>query len=273
MAREEEKKSSATAKTALGLAIGGLSLAAVQGGILGGNGTGGCNGGGLLGGLFGNNGACAAYNQQKMDQGAEAVTELNMVNKYVMPMMGEITALQTKLAVNDERDRKNEVINGLLFQLSDARTDAKFQESQCCCEKNQIYMNQLYDKLDAADKYNYTILDNARQCTYDRLAADTVCNFQRLDGKIDANFALRQAQVDAGFAAADAKLERAMCGVIKGTPYLSPSQMADPYAGAVNMISTRTVTPLVATYGGCANNWNTCANTFNQGCGCNSWAW
>lgn len=262
MAREEEKKSSATAKTALGLAIGGLSLAAVQGGILGGNGTGGCNGGGLLGGLFGNNGACAAYNQQKMDQGAEAITELNMVNKYVMPMMGEITALQTKLAANDVRDQKNEVINSLLFQLSDARTDAKFQEANCCCEKNQIYMNQLYDKLDAADKYNYTILDNARQCTYDRLAADTVCNFQRLDSKIDSNFALRKAQVDA-------QIADATCNVIRGVPYLSPSQMADPYTGQTNILMSRHTVPVTPV----ATNWNTCANTYNTGCGCNNWAW
>ena len=37
-----KRKASATAKTALGLAIGGLSLAAVQGGVLGGNGGGCC---------------------------------------------------------------------------------------------------------------------------------------------------------------------------------------------------------------------------------------
>lgn len=266
MAREEEKKSSATAKTALGLAIGGLSLAAVQGGILGGTGPTGTSGG-LLGNLFGNNGAYAVYNQQKMDIGAEAVTELNMVSKYVMPMMGEISALHTKLAVNDERDAKNEVINGLLFKMADAHADQLFERSQCCCEKNQIYMNQLYDKLDAADKYNYAILDNARQCTYDRLSADTVCNFQRLDSKIDANFALRKAQVDAQIASE-------MCGVVKGKPYLSPSQMADPYAGAINMISTRTVTPVVATYGGCSTGWNNGCNTaYNTGCCGNNWAW
>ena len=37
-----KRKASATAKTALGLAIGGLSLAALQGGVLGGNGGGCC---------------------------------------------------------------------------------------------------------------------------------------------------------------------------------------------------------------------------------------
>lgn len=48
-----KRKASATAKTALGLAIGGLSLAAVQGGVLGGNGGGCCGTNrGLLGNLL-----------------------------------------------------------------------------------------------------------------------------------------------------------------------------------------------------------------------------
>lgn len=49
-----KRKASATAKTALGLAIGGLSLAAVNGGLLGGNNGCDCTGnnGGLLGNLF-----------------------------------------------------------------------------------------------------------------------------------------------------------------------------------------------------------------------------
>ena len=51
-----KRKASATAKTALGLAIGGLSLAALQGGVLGGNGGGCCGTNrGLLGNLFGGN--------------------------------------------------------------------------------------------------------------------------------------------------------------------------------------------------------------------------
>lgn len=269
MAREEtERKSSATAKTALGLAIGGLSLAAVQGGVFGNNG---CNGGGLLGGLFGNNGngAVCAYEREKNDKNAAAATELTMVNSYVLPLMGQISEIKAKLAVNDERDQKNEVINSLLFKMADQYTDTKFAESKCCCEKNQIYMNQLYDKLDAADKYNYTILDNARQCTYDRLAADTVCNFQRLDAKIDSNFQLRDAIVDGQFAATDAKLEKAMCNVIKGVPYLSPSQLADPYQSGTNILMSRHTVPVTPV----ATNWNTCANTYNTGCGCNNWAW
>lgn len=267
MAREEEKKSSGVAKAGLALGIVGTSLAALGTNGLGNSGNG-CNGG-LLGGLFGNNGAVCAYEREKNDRNAAAATELTMVNSYVLPLMGQISEIQAKLAVNDERDAKNEVINGLLFKMADQYTDQKFAESKCCCEKNQIYMNQLYDKLDAADKYNYTILDNARQCTYDRLAADTVCNFQRLDAKIDSNFQLRDAIVNGQFAAADAKLQHEMCGVIKGKPYLSPSQLADPYSSGYNVIMSRHVTPVMTTYGGCG-----CGSTWNTGCGCsNDWSW
>lgn len=267
MAREEEKKSSATAKTALGLAIGGLSLAAVQGGILG-TGPGGYNGGGgLLGGLFGNNGAYSVYNQQKMDQGTEAVTELNMVNKYVMPMMGEISAMRTKLAINDERDAKNEVINGLLFQLSEAKTDAKFAEAQCCCEKNATALGYVNEKLDTQDKCLYDKLSAAQQCAYDRLYADITHSFNRLNDKTDANFALRKAQVDAQIAAE-------MCGVIKGTPYLPVSSIAEPYQAGTNILVSRHTVPVtpVSTYNGCGTGWNTgCNSAYNTGC--NNWAW
>lgn len=271
MAREEEKKSSATAKTALGLGIAGLATSLVGNGVLG-NGYNGCNGG-LLGGLFGNNGAVCAYEREKNDKNASAAAELTTVNSYILPILGQISDIKTQLAANEVRDQKNEVINGLLFKMADQYTDTKFAESKCCCEKNQIYMNQLYDKLDAADKYNYTILDNARQCTYDRLAADTVCNFQRLDAKIDSNFQLRDAIVDGQFAAADAKLEKAMCGVVKGTPYLSPSQLADPYANGYNVLMSRHVTPVVAAYSNCGGAWNNCGTSYNTGCGCNNWAW
>ena len=161
-------------------------------------------------------------------------------------------------AVNAEKDAKNEVITGLMFQLAE-------QKSQCCCDKTNIRIDAMYDKLSSQDQNNYDRLAAANQYTYDRLAADTICNFQRLDSKIDSNFKLRDAIVDGQFAAADAKLEKAMCGVIKGQPYLSPSNLADPYTSGRNMIVSRNVTPVLATYGGCGS-------TFNS-CGCNEWAW
>ena len=307
MSREPEKKSSATAKTGLGLAIGALSLAAANSGILGGGyGGRGCNGGsgGILGNLFGNNcGACAVYDQQKMDIGQMATTEVNMVDKYIMPMMHHISNLETKTAVNEERDRKNEVINGLLFKLADQKAENLFEKSQCCCEKNTIALTNAYNQLAAADKYNFDILANKSQCNYDRLSAQDTCdyekvmaalkcccdalsvtdanNYRSLDDKIacsarestmrtDAEFALQTAQ-------RNAQLSEAMRDVIKGTPYLSPNQLADPYRAGTNVIVSRQYSPWGTTWSGVSpvgtyGNYGTCG--CNTGCGCNNtWAW
>lgn len=267
-----EKKSSATAKTALGLAIGGLSLAALQGGAFGGNSCG-CNGGnrGILGGLFGgNDGACQVYNQKKMDEGQAAVTELTMVDKYVMPMWNSVCELQTKVAVSDEREKKNEVINGLLFKMADQHANNLFERAQCCCEKNQIAIANAYDRLAAQDQCNYDKLAAAQKCCCDRLEALDACNYERLDSKIDcvsdkatmrtdATFALRKAQVDA-------QIAENMCGVIKGKPYLSPNQMADPYMASRNVLVSRQYSPT-----SCASNY--CG--YNDGCwgSWGNWSW
>lgn len=243
---DSSKKSSSTAKTALGLAIGGLSLAAVNGGALGGGDSCGCNGGGgLLSGLFGggSNGACKAYQQQKMDRGAEAVTEVNMLDKYIMPMMGQICEVKAELAVNNERDQKNQIINSLLFKMADQHSENLFERAQCCCEKNQITMANMYDRLASADT-----------CLYDRLDSKIDCVSDKATMRTDATFALRKAQVDA-------QLAEAMCGVIKGKPYLSPMQLADPYQAGSNVLISRHIQPQ------CASSFSPC------GCGDNGWAW
>ena len=261
----EEKKSSGVAKagmvtgiTALGL-IGAGALS--NGNLFGNNGCG--NNRGLLGNLFGgnsNDGLCV-YQQEKMDTGVAAKTELDMLNKYVLPLASKVSSLETLAAVNAESDAKNQIINDLKFQIVS-------NNAACCCDKTNLRIDAIYDKLSSQDQCNYDRLAAANQYTYDRLAADTICNFQRLDAKIDSNFNLRDAIVDGQFAAADARLEKAMCGVIKGQPYLSPSNLADPYTSGRNMIVSRNVTPVLATYGGCGS-------TFNTGCGCgyNEWAW
>lgn len=265
MAREEEKKSSGVAKAGLTLGIIGTSLAALGSNI--GNGYNGCNGGGLLGGLFGNNGngAVCAYEREKNDRNAAAANELTMVNSYVLPLMGQISEIQTKLAANDVRDQKNEVINSLLFQLSDARTDAKFQEANCCCKTNATAIGYLGEKLDTQDKCLYDKLSAAQQCAYDRLYADITHSFNRLNDKTDANFALRKAQVDA-------QIADAMCGVIKGTPYLPVSSIAEPYQAGTNILMSRHTVP-VTPVSACSGTWNNCNTSYNTGCGCNNWAW
>lgn len=252
------RKSSGVAKGGLITGIIGTSLAGALAMGLGDN----CGNGGLLGNLFGGRqcGPTAAeamqsvYDQTRMAEGLEAKTELAVVEKFLTPMSQRLCALEAATAVNKERDEKNQIINGLLFKLADQKAENLFERAQCCCEKNQITIANVYDRLAAAD-----------QCNYDRLAADNLCNFNRLDAKIDcvsdkatmrtdATFALRKAQVDA-------QIAQEMCGVIKGKPYLSPCQMADPYLGGQQLLAARTVVPAV--------NYVTPYND----CGCSDWAW
>lgn len=265
-------KSSGVAKAGLVTGIIGTSLA----GILASQGCGGRNGGngGLLGNLFGGNncgltpaeGMQSIYDQTRMAQGAQAQTEVDMLTKYIMPLGQQVCALQAEAAVNREREEKNQVINGLLFRLADQKAENLFERAQCCCEKNGIRIENVYDRLAEADRCNYERLAAATQCAYDRLAADNACNYNRLDAKIDctadkatmrtdATFALRKAQVDA-------QIAQEMCGVIKGKPYLSPCQMADPYMGGQNLLRSRQVVPVTAA-----------VSTFSNDCGCSDWAW
>jgi hypothetical protein len=257
-----KRKASATAKTALGLAIGGLSLAAVNGGLLGGNNGCDCTGnnGGLLGNLFGNRGN-SCYCKEKYEQGARAVTELqmlekwilpemnrtcalerfaavsplatemNMLEKYIFPIMHRTCELEKESAVNKAVDEKNQVINGLLFAMAQQRTDAKFDLADC--------------------------RTNGK---FDLVQSQTGATFELTKQRTDAEFALSRALTTAD-------IEKATCNVVRGKPYISPCQMADPYNAGMNVLMSRHIngvaTANIATYGndcgcGCQGAWSGC---------------
>lgn len=240
------RKSSGVAKGGLITGIIGTSLAGAL--LASGAGNNGGGNGGLLGGLFGNGGPTTSetmqsiYDQSRLAEGLEAKTELQMVEKWIAPMNQQLCALQAKVAVNDERDQKNQVINSLMFKIAEMNAQNLYEKSQCCCEKNQIAIANLAQTLDRQD-----------QCLYDRLDSKIDCVADKATMRTDATFALRKAQVDA-------QIAENMCGVIKGKPYLSPCQMADPYMGGQFLLSSRQVFP--ANY----------VSTYND-CGCSDWAW
>lgn len=242
-----KRRSSATAKTALGLAIGGLSLAAVNGGLFG-NSDGGCcgNNGGILGNLFGRNGSGSCCCQTKMENGERAITEvqmldkylfpmmhrtcdletfaavqpykteLQMLDKYIFPIMARTCALEKESAVNKAVDEKNQIINGLLFKMAKENTDAQFALADC----------------------------------------RTTGKFDLVQQRTDAEFALSRALTTAD-------IEKATCNVVRGKPYISPCQMADPYNAGTNVLLTRHINAGLNTYsdgawsgysnGGCCN--------------------
>ena len=266
---EEEKKSSATAKTALGLAIGGLSLAAVQGGVLGdGYGT----GGGLLGGLFGGRNG---YTTEQLARGRQAETELAVIHQYMIPTWSEISDLKKEVAVNKAVDHKNQEINHLLFkraeeqsacgfELNKMRTESAFalarQEQQCCCDKTNAkvdYLNALQEQRTASA---FALANQKTDCNYDKLANEIECTYNRLDAKTNSAFAISNLETDA-------KLCEATRNLVRGEVYLSPASLADPYAAGTNVLMSRHV-----------NRYSTgCGGWFNTGdCGCNgygNWNW
>lgn len=61
------------------------------------------------------------------------------------------------------------------------------------------------------------------------------------------------------------RINEATCRCIKGEVYANPSQLADPYTGGMNIISTRHVYPTYAYASDCGYGYN---NFYNNGCGC-----
>lgn len=227
-----KKKSSATAKTALGLAIGGLSLACVNSGLFGGAGGGDCAGGsGGLFGLFGNRGP-SPYCAEEKRLGEQARNEVAMLDKYLFPMMARDCALEKEAAVNPllmEREMVDKWILPLMHRT-------------CGIEK-ELAVNEAKDAKDAVIQGLLFKLNEQ----------NTDGKFELLKARTDAEFAL-------GRALTDAEISKATCNVVRGKPYISPCQMADPYQAGANVLMARHVNTLAST------------QTTDCGCGC-SGAW
>lgn len=190
---DDEKKSSSTAKTALGLGIAGLSLAAVNGGLFG-NGDGYGNGG-ILGGLFGNNGR-NARTDDIIAHGRKAQTELDVVNHYMIPTWHELCELKKEVAVNRAVEMKNQEINHLLFkraeeqsfagfELNKLRTEAAFalaeQKQKCCCDKTNDRITYESALREQQTNAAFALADQKANSNFGRLASDINCVYDKLD--------------------------------------------------------------------------------------------
>ena len=233
------RKSSGTAKTALGLGIAGLGTALVDGGLFGGNGDGDCgcgNNGGLLGNLFGNRGSSPYCKEQKR-LGEQARDEIQMLDKYLFPIMERTCNLETEVKVNPlltEREMVDKWILPLMHRTCNIEKDLAVNAAKD--EKDQVIQGLLFK-----------IAEN-----------NTNSKFDLLQQRTDAEFAL-------GRAITTADIEKATCNVVRGRPYISPCQMADPYSAGANVLMARHVN----TY---SNNGTTTYSDGGCGCGC-SGAW
>lgn len=257
-------KSSGVAKGGLITGIIGTSLAGLLAAGAGGDGD-----GGFLSGLFGGgNGAQKAYNASQMDRGHEAIAELNIVKNYVLPMQNQICCLGQQVAVNQANEEKNQLINALLFKSAQDNTDAKFKLAEATQIGRFDLLAAITDgkfKLAKAESDCCCATANLKSEARDAALNEKIdCLQNTSDLKVGATFELTKAQFDA-------KLCEAMKDVIKGTPYLRPSQMADPYQAACNQIATRQIQPVTIATTSCASP----VPFSNERCGCgySDWAW
>ena len=233
------KRSSGTAKTALGLGIAGLGTALVAGGLFGGNGgCGDCDGcgnnGGLLGNLFGGrNGSNCSYCKEQKRLGEQARDEIQMLDKYLFPIMERTCNLETETKVNPlltEREMVDKWILPLMHRTCNIEKEIAVNEAKD--EKDQVIQGLLFK-----------IAEN-----------NTNSKFDMLQQRTDAEFAL-------GRAITTGDIERATCNVVRGKPYISPCQMADPYSAGANVLMARHFN----TY---TNGTTTYSDGYDGGCGC-----
>lgn len=232
------RKSSGTAKTALGLGIAGLGTALVAGGLFGNNGgcDCDCNNGGLLGNLFGRNGGCCSYTKEQKRLGEQARDEIQMLDKYLFPIMERTCNLETETKVNPLLTER-EMVDKWILPL---------MQRTCVIEK-ELAVNEAKDEKDQVIQgLLFKIAEN-----------NTNSKFDLLQQRTDAEFAL-------GRAITTGDIERATCNVVRGKPYISPCQMADPYSAGANVLLARHIN----TYS------NNGTNTYSDGCDCGcSGAW
>lgn len=126
------KKAPATG--VVGTVLGATALA----GVLGGGGR----RGGFLGGIFG--GGCEddchdghrrgygpdPYIQQQLAKGQEAITEVHMLDKYILPLMGEVNCIKTREAVLEAKSPLENALLACCF-------DDKLYKATCHCIKGK----------------------------------------------------------------------------------------------------------------------------------------
>lgn len=125
--------------------------------------------------------------------------------------------------------------------------------SHCDVTMMQFYENELANR--DREFANYTSLNDKICALAQRVAVDeTAIAYQ--NKLTDKQFECVDKQMGWDRIATTYQIDAATCDCVKGQKYISPSQMADPYLGAQNIISTRTVTPYCG------------YSTFSDGCGC-----
>lgn len=143
------------------------------------------------------------------------------------------------------------------------------------CESPAVTERQFYESeiQNLKEGFNTTMGVSDRICALEqRVAVDETSiakNFEFMSAQNDWQNKFFEAQFKYADLLEQCRISDATCRCIKGEVYASPSQLADPYTGGINVIATRHMYPAYAYanydcgYNGYYNN--------GCGCGCNGW--
>lgn len=139
------------------------------------------------------------------------------------------------------------------------------------CESPVVTERQFYETeiQNLKEGFNTTMGISDRICALEqRVAVDETSiakNFEFMSAQNDWQNKFFEAQFKYADLLEQSRISDATCRCIKGEVYASPSQLADPYSGGINVISTRHVYPTYA-YANYDCGYN---GYYNSGCGCN----
>lgn len=133
--------------------------------------------------------------------------------------------------------------------------------------ERQFYETEIHN---LKEGFNTTMGISDRICALEqRVAVDETSiakNFDFMSSQNEWQNKFFDAQMKYADLLEQCRINEATCKCIKGDVYASPSQLADPYSGGINVISTRHLYPAYgyANYDACGYG----SNYYNTGCGC-----
>lgn len=168
--------------------------------------------------------------------GGSAIEEVNTLNNYIIPLMNNQACLEREAAVNPYRSEK-EIVTQWVLPLMQRTCDLE-KEVAVNTARDQEYKSSQQ----VIQSLMFRLAEQNTNAKFAMSEANINCVNATLNNKIDSGNTLQRTITDAEFALGRAltkyDISAATCNCIKGTPFLSPAQLADPYQAGSNIIST-----------------------------------
>lgn len=146
------------------------------------------------------------------------------------------------------------LFNNVNAEYSPYVTERKFYETEIANLKESFAQNKEINDRICALEQRVAVDETSISKNFDFMSAQNDWQNKFYDEKFRYADLLEQCRIS-----------DATCRCIKGDVYASPSQLADPYSGGLNIISTRRAYPTFGyeMYNDCGYGWG-----YNSGCGC-----